>query len=98
MSSIPNLTSEKGTKGLAHTLIFMYKNWLFIAYGSLREEDSNSFCINIIKVIRQGMAPVLEMAMVAKLLMISIDSPMMWDVPKNSSQKLHHGKVAVYSA
>ena len=27
------------------------------------------------------MAPVLEMAMVAKLLMILIDSPMMWDVP-----------------
>ena len=34
---------------------------------------------------RQGMAPVLEMAMVAKLLMILIDSPMMWDVPKKSS-------------
>ena len=44
------------------------------------------------------MAPVLEMAMVAKLLMILIDSPMMWDVPKKSSQKLHHGKAAVYSA
>ena len=28
------------------------------------------------------MAPVLEMAMVAKLLMIPIDTPMMWDVPK----------------
>ena len=36
-------------------------------------------------IIRQGMAPVLEMAMVAKLLMILIDSPMMWDVPKKSS-------------
>ena len=34
---------------------------------------------------RQGMAPVLEMAMVAKLLMILIDSPMMWDVPKKIS-------------
>ena len=48
--------------------------------------------------IRQGMAPVLEMAMVAKLLMILIDTTMMWDVPKKSSYKLHHGKVAVYSA
>ena len=28
------------------------------------------------------MAPVLEMAMVAKLLMILIDTPMIWDVPK----------------
>ena len=37
------------------------------------------------KTDRQGMAPVLEMAMVAKLLMILIDSPMMWDVPKKSS-------------
>ena len=44
------------------------------------------------------MAPVLEMAMVAKLLMILIDTTMMWDVPKKSSYKLHHGKVAVYSA
>ena len=48
--------------------------------------------------IRQGMAPVLEMAMVAKLLMILIDTTMMWDVPKKSPDKLHHGKVAVYSA
>ncbi len=47
---------------------------------------------------RQGMAPVLEMAMVAKLLMILIDTTMMWDVPKKSPDKLHHGKVAVYSA
>ena len=31
---------------------------------------------------RQGMAPVLEMAMVAKLLMKLIDIPMMWDVQK----------------
>ena len=31
-------------------------------------------------VSRQGRAPVLEMAMVAKLLMILIDTPMMWDV------------------
>ena len=43
------------------------------------------------------MAPVLEMAMVAKLLMILIDTPMMWDVPKKP-YKLHHGKAAVYSA
>ena len=35
--------------------------------------------------ISQDMAPVLEMAMVAKLLMILIDSPMMWDVPKKIS-------------
>ena len=47
---------------------------------------------------RQGMAPVLEMAMVAKLLMILIDTTMMWDVPKKRPDKLHHGKVAVYSA
>ena len=47
---------------------------------------------------RQGMAPVLEMAMVAKLLMILIDTTMMWDVPKKSPDKLHYGKVAVYSA
>ena len=44
------------------------------------------------------MAPVLEMAMVAKLLMILIDTTMMWDVPKKRPYKLHHGKVAVYSA
>ena len=44
------------------------------------------------------MAPVLEMAMVAKLLMKLIDTPMMWDVQKKSSEKLHHGKAAVYSA
>ena len=44
------------------------------------------------------MAPVLEMAMVAKLLMILIDTPMKWDVPKKISKKLHHGKAAVYSA
>ena len=43
----------------------------------------------------QGMAPVLEMAMVAKLLMILIDTPMMWDVPKKRPYKLHHGKAAV---
>ena len=49
-------------------------------------------------VYRQGMAPVLEMAMVAKLLMILIDTTMMWDVPKKRPDKLHHGKVAVYSA
>ena len=47
---------------------------------------------------RQGMAPVLEMAMVAKLLMILIDTTMMWDVPKKRPDKLHQGKVAVYSA
>ena len=47
---------------------------------------------------RQGRAPVLEMAMVAKLLMILIDTTMMWDVPKKRPYKLHHGKVAVYSA
>ena len=47
---------------------------------------------------RQGMAPVLEMAMVAKLLMILIDTPMMWDVPKKRPYKLHHGKAAIYSA
>ena len=44
------------------------------------------------------MAPVLEMAMVAKLLMILIDTPMMWDVLKKRPDKLHHGKAAVYSA
>ena len=31
------------------------------------------------------MAPVLEMAMVAKLLMILIDTTMMWDVPKKKA-------------
>ena len=40
------------------------------------------------KKYRQGMAPVLEMAMVAKLLMILIDSPMMWDVPKKKLVKI----------
>ena len=38
------------------------------------------------------MAPVLEMAMVAKILMILIDTPMMWDVPKKRPYKLHHGR------
>ena len=42
-------------------------------------------CASSSDYVRQGMAPVLEMAMVAKLLMILIDSPMMWDVPKKSS-------------
>ena len=41
--------------------------------------------INLDTLSRQGMAPVLKMAMVAKLLMILIDSPMMWDVPKKIS-------------
>ena len=31
------------------------------------------------------MSPVLEMAMVAKLLMILIDTPMMWDVPQKKA-------------
>ena len=44
------------------------------------------------------MAPVLEMAMVAKLFMILIDTPMMWDVPKKRPYKLHQGKAAIYGA
>ena len=40
------------------------------------------------------MAPVLEMAMVVKLLLILIDTPMMWDVPKKRLYKLHHRKAA----
>ena len=34
------------------------------------------------------MAPVLEMAMVAKILKKLIDTPMMWDVPKKNIQKI----------
>ena len=47
---------------------------------------------------RQGIAPVLEMAMLSKLFMILVDTPMMWDVPQKRPYKLHHGKAAVYSA
>ena len=38
------------------------------------------------------MAPVLEMAMVAKLLMILIDTPMMWDVPKKGRTSCTTGR------
>ena len=38
------------------------------------------------------MAPVLEMAMVAKLLMILIDTTMMWDVPKKARTSCTTGR------
>ena len=38
------------------------------------------------------MAPVLEMAMVAKLLMKLIDTPMMWDVQKKAQKNCTTGE------
>ena len=57
------------------------------ATQKLLNTSLNTFCL-----VRQGMAPVLEMAMVAKLLMILIDSPMMWDVPKKDPENCTTGR------
>ena len=38
------------------------------------------------------MAPVLEMAMVAKLLFKLIDTPMMWDIPKKARKNCTTGR------
>ena len=54
---------------------------------------SSTYFLSVFKILdqennRQGMAPVLEMAMVAKLLMRLIDTPMMWDVQKKKLVKI----------